>query len=93
MPYHVRIWPSSTRQQTLGELYAFNVDEETLRTRFVQPYEAGGSITWNGRTIDVDDIATIHIAAMDATLPSPPDTSLDEYEHFVPAPVHRTLLW
>jgi len=63
-------------------LYAFNVDEETLRTRFVQPYEAGGSITWNGRTIDVDDIATIHIAAMDATLPSPPDTSLDEYEHF-----------
>lgn len=82
MPYHVRIWPASTRQQVLGELYAFNIDEDTLRGRIVQPYEEGGPITWNGRTIDAGDVATIHIAATDSALPLAPNTSMGEYDVF-----------
>ena len=82
VPYHVRIWPNSTRQQTLGELYAFNVDEDELRTRFVEPYEQGSTITWSGRSIDAHDVATLHIATTDEALPPPPDTSLGEYHLF-----------
>jgi predicted nucleotide-binding protein len=76
------MWPTSTRQQVLGELYAFNIDEDMLRSRFVQPYEEGGPITWHDRTIDADDVATIHIAATDSALPPAPNTSMGEYDVF-----------
>jgi predicted nucleotide-binding protein len=57
----VRIWPRSGEQQVLGELYAFNVAEDELRPRFIDPYDQGLSITWDGRTIPGGDIATISI--------------------------------
>lgn len=41
MPYHVTIWPQSPRQQTLRELYAFNLTEEQLRERFIGPHDEG----------------------------------------------------
>jgi hypothetical protein len=40
------IWPKSARQQTLKELYAFNLDEEMLRSRFIDAYERAEPITW-----------------------------------------------
>lgn len=80
--YHVRIWPRSTQQQVLGELYAFNINEQTLRDRFVSPYADGAMITWDGRTIEAGDVATIRIAATERPLPPPPNTSLGEYDLF-----------
>jgi predicted nucleotide-binding protein len=61
MPYHVQIWPKSTEQQKLRELYAMNLSEEELRERIVAPYDAGEPITWEGRTLPGGDIATIKI--------------------------------
>jgi len=65
VPFHVMIWPSSSRQQPLRELYAFNLDEATLRTRFIEPYERGESITWDGRTLPAGDVSYIRIGQTD----------------------------
>jgi hypothetical protein len=56
MPLHVQIWPKSHIAQRQRELYAFNLDEETLQERFVEPYEFAEPITWAGRTLDGGDI-------------------------------------
>lgn len=62
MPFHVMIWPTSTAQQTLRELYAFNLDEQTLRSRFVEPYERAEPITWHGRTLPGGDVSYLHVS-------------------------------
>ena len=62
MPYyHVVIWPKSPRQQAQHELYGFNLDEEQLRERFIEPYEFGEPITWEGRTLDGGDITYLKV--------------------------------
>ena len=61
MPYHVMIWPMSTQQQVLSELYAVDLSDEQLRERFIDPYDRGKPITWNGRTLPGGDISYIHI--------------------------------
>lgn len=55
------IWPSTDEQQLLSELYGINMSEDELRDRVVGPYEEGGTITWQGRNLPVDEIAYIHI--------------------------------
>jgi hypothetical protein len=55
------IWPQSTAQQKLGELYALNLTEDQLRERFVRPYQEGRPITWDGRTLPPSDVARITI--------------------------------
>jgi hypothetical protein len=66
VPYHVMIWPNSSRQQALRELYAFNLEEDTLRERFIEPYERGESITWDGRTLQGGDLSYIRVGRTDA---------------------------
>ncbi|MEU0499119.1 hypothetical protein [Mycobacterium sp. NPDC006124] len=65
MPFHVTIWPKSTDQKHLGELYAFNLTEEQLRDRFVAPHDEGRPITWAGRTLPGDDISYLKVASTD----------------------------
>jgi hypothetical protein len=65
MPFHVCIWPKSPTQQAQHELYAFNVDEATLRTRFIEPYEYGEPITWHGRTLDGGDVTYLRVLETD----------------------------
>jgi len=43
------------------ELYAFNLNEHVLRTRFIDPYELGQPITWLGRTLPAGDIEHLHV--------------------------------
>ncbi len=71
MHYHVMLWPSSTEQQKLGELYAANLTEEELRERFIRPYEAGDSITWGGRTLTGGDVSYMKVAASDDLVQDP----------------------
>jgi predicted nucleotide-binding protein len=66
--YHVKIWPASAEQQLLQELYAINLTEPQLRARFVEPYDHGQAITWQGRTLPADDIATITVYRSDESL-------------------------
>lgn len=46
-------------------MYAFDLDEDELRKRFVEPYQAGGTITDRGRSIDAADISEIRITRVD----------------------------
>jgi hypothetical protein len=64
--YHVMIWPKSRDQQATGEIYAFNLDEETLRSRFIDPYEHGEPITWQGRTLDGGDVTYLQVSETDS---------------------------
>lgn len=66
--FQVMIWPASPEQQTQRELYAFNLDEATLRTRFIEPYDQGTPITWDGRSIPGGDIAYMKISTMPAPI-------------------------
>lgn len=61
MPYHVTIWPQSTSQQLLRELYAFNLTEEQLTERFIAPHDEGRPITWAGRTLPAGDLSYLHV--------------------------------
>jgi hypothetical protein len=69
VPYHVIIWPASTKAQTNRELYAFNLDENTLRSRFIEPYERAGPITWQGRTLEGGDITYLRVSETQQDLP------------------------
>jgi len=80
------LWPQSTAQQTLRELYAFNMDEDTLRERFLEPYRLGGVITWSGRSIEATDIAWIRIAASERPLQHPSGHPSGGYGLFVSVP-------
>ena len=62
VPFHVVIWPASSREQANRELYAFDLDESTLRERFIRPYEQGEPITWNGRALDGGDIQYLRVS-------------------------------
>jgi REase_DpnII-MboI len=62
------IWPKSSDQQALRELYAFNLDEETLRSRFIDPYERAEPITWHGRTLDGGDVAYLRVSETETPL-------------------------
>jgi predicted nucleotide-binding protein len=68
VPYHVMIWPASAAQRQLHELYAVNVNENQLRERFIEPYDHGRPITWNGRTLPAGDISYIRIFESDQEL-------------------------
>ncbi len=68
VPYHVTIWPQSPRQQTLRELYAFNLTEDQLRERFIAPHDEGRSITWAGRTLPAGDLSYLHVGFTEAEL-------------------------
>jgi hypothetical protein len=65
MPFHVTIWPKSTQQQVLRELYAFNLSEEQLRERFIGPHDRGEPIVWSGRTLPGGDISYLKVAYTD----------------------------
>jgi len=56
------LWPSDTGQQLSGELYAFNLDEKTLRERFIEPYDEGSDITWLGRTIEGGGVGSLRVS-------------------------------
>jgi hypothetical protein len=62
------IWPKSSHQKALKELYAFNLDEEILRSRFIDPYERAEPITWQGRTLDGGDVTTLQVSDTDTPL-------------------------
>jgi hypothetical protein len=62
------IWPQSPRQQTLRELYAFNLTEEQLRERFIEPHDEGRPITWGGRTLPAGDLDYIRVAFTEESL-------------------------
>jgi len=55
------IWPTTARAQTLGELYAFNLSEEQLRERFLDPYERAQPITWSGRSLEGGDVTHLRV--------------------------------
>jgi hypothetical protein len=59
------IWPKSTPQQLLGELYAFNLTEDQLRQRFIEPYDHDRPITSAGRTIPAGDVNYIRVGETD----------------------------
>jgi hypothetical protein len=66
--FHVMIWPKSSEQQRLRELYGLNLTENELRERFIEPYKAGRSITWSGRALPRGDVFTITITQTDHAL-------------------------
>lgn len=68
MPYHVTLWPQSPRQQTLRELYAFNLTEEQLSKRFIAPHDEGRPITWVGRTLPAGDLSYLHVGFTESAL-------------------------
>ena len=83
VPFHVIIWPSSPRQQAQKELYAFNLDEATLRSRFIDPYERAQPITWSGRTLDGGDINYLNVTeTADAFDEGGVRRNFQEYEAF-----------
>src|ERR1035437_9573122 len=71
MPFHVEIWPSSTRQQMQRELYAFNLSAETLKARFIDPYDYGRPITSGGRTLPAGDISYLKVFVSASELDEP----------------------
>jgi hypothetical protein len=66
--FHVMIWPRSTEQQKLRELYALNLTEQDLRERIIAPYEDGRSITWSGRTLPPGDVLNVTVTQTDHPL-------------------------
>lgn len=42
-------------------VYAVNATEDELRERFIEPYELGSAITWQGRTIQASQILQMRI--------------------------------
>lgn len=82
MPFHVEIWPSSTRQQRQHELYAFNLGVETLRTRFIDPYDYGKPITSGGRTLEAGDVSYLKVFESSSELDEPTiRRTFKEYEN------------
>jgi len=49
-------------------LYAFNLDEATLKSRFIGPYERAEPITWSGRTLPGGDINYLKVFESDPAL-------------------------
>lgn len=81
--YHVTIWPASTAQQALRELYAWNLSEDQLRERFIAPHDEARPITWAGRTIPGGDISYMHIARSQSEVPAQKARAeFKEYELF-----------
>jgi hypothetical protein len=76
---------ASARKRGSGSLYvyAFNLDEATLRSRFIDPYERGEPITWSGRTIAGGDLEAIQITVTDAPLPEGELRPGLQYEAFI----------
>jgi hypothetical protein len=68
MPYHVPIWPRSTAQQVLRELYAFNLSNQQLQERFIDPYDTDRPITWGGRTLPAGDVNYLKVGYSDQDL-------------------------
>jgi predicted nucleotide-binding protein len=79
MTYHVMIWPRDGREQANGELYGFNLTEDQLRQRVIEPYEAGTPITLRGRTVTAVD--SINIGITDGELADPGGTGTN-YDAF-----------
>lgn len=63
VPFHIGI-PLYGRTEALG-FYEVNLDETTLLRKFVEPYRAGEVITWQGRWIQPNQIASISIFETD----------------------------
>jgi hypothetical protein len=81
MPYyHAVIWPKSTRQQMQHELYGFNLTDEQLAERFIEPYEFGEPITWEGRTLDGGDITYLKISETEQPWPEEVVTGFRQYD-------------
>jgi hypothetical protein len=83
MPYHVMIWPASPEQQHLHELYALDLSQDQLRQKFIEPYDKGTAITWNGRTLPPGDISYIRIYESSGQLGP---RRHEEYEAMTPHP-------
>jgi len=43
-------------------LFAFNLDEEKLRARFIEPWGKGAAVTWKGQTIRTGDMRYLRIS-------------------------------
>lgn len=82
MAYHVLIWPASSEQQKHHELYAMNLSEDDLRARFVEPYDYGRPITWNGRTLPGGDISYINIHKSPGEISYPRHGEYDAIKQF-----------
>lgn len=54
MPYHVRVFVFSDPSRTRGRRnrWFLNVSEEHLRSRFIEPWDRGTGITYDGDTFD-----------------------------------------
>jgi hypothetical protein len=78
--YHVVIWPQSPRQQAQHELYGFNLSVEQLQERFIEPYEFGEPITWEGRTLDGGDITYLKVTETEQPWAESVVTGFDRYD-------------
>jgi predicted nucleotide-binding protein len=63
VPFHLG-FQLAGRLENLG-LYVLNLDEETLRARFVEPYRMGETITWEGRWVPASEITRVTIYRTD----------------------------
>jgi hypothetical protein len=71
MTYYARVYSETAEG---GEvLDVFNVAEDVLRARVLEPYETGGAITWNGRTVPVETISSIYIVRAESAIAQPQD--------------------
>jgi hypothetical protein len=78
--YHAVIWPKSADQQTQRELYGFNLSVDQLRERFIEPYEYGEPITWEGRTLGGGDITYLKITETAQPWPEDAVRGFRQYE-------------
>jgi hypothetical protein len=61
MALFVRITPRSPRARADGALYAFDMTEDELIQRVIDPYDRGEIITLSGRSLLADDVWSIEI--------------------------------
>jgi hypothetical protein len=65
MRYAVRITPTSARERLSGPLHDVDLTEAELRSRVIEPYDTGGTITLRGRSLGTDDITRVEIACIE----------------------------
>src|SRR4051794_23718469 len=67
MAFHVRVRPA-LRARVHEMIYAINLDQDELRTRFLDPYELGKPLTSGGRTIASAQIEQVLVFETDGAV-------------------------
>lgn len=65
MAFFVRILAKSARDRLDGPLFGFDLSEEELWRRVVDPYRTGRPVTLHGRTLEANNVSSVRITRID----------------------------